>query len=457
MADSGKKAVLPPQNIDAEESVIGAMLLSPVAIDVVSTILTAGDFYRHAHGRIFDIIIGLHVDGEPADAITVAAAIETSKNLDDDVIATIRARLRELAVLVPATSNVGHYARIVREMATRRGLTVVGEQVAQLGWTGEEPGPDLVERASALVYELARGSSSDFVTLADTVNPAYERIQELYESGATITGVSTGLRVLDEWTSGLQPGNLVIVAGRPSMGKTALGLSILANVIRRDEPAALFTFEMSRSEVTQRLLSMEAFVDLKEVRTGRLDIEGWRAVSEIAGRLSSAPLFIADTALTTLLDLRAKARRLKTRRPDLALIVVDYLQLMGAVDGGRDGRVQEVSAISRGLKVLAGDLGIPILAVSQLSRAPEGRHDRRPMLSDLRESGAIEQDADVVALLYRDEYYHPEDADELGTAGICEVNIAKQRNGPVGTVQLSFIKRNARFSDLARPGAGDPR
>src|SRR6266496_1008520 len=436
-------ATIPPQNLEAEESVLGAMMISPGAIGAVSEIVDASDFYRESHAKIYRAALALYAKGEPVDAITLTDELEERSELED---VGGRVRLHELAALVPATANAAHYARIVREMATLRGLIAAGQEIAQLGW--ERPGetPPLVDRAEQVVFELSQSRvSTEFSHIEDLLKESFERITALYEAGADVTGIPSGFRDLDRLTSGFQDGNLIIVAARPSMGKSALGLCIAANLaLRHETPVALFTLEMSKSEVTQRLLCSEAKVESQRLRTGKLGQDDWPRLVAAGDKLMKAPIYVDDTGSITMMEIRAKARRLKSKEPNLGLIVVDYMQLM-TTGQTAENRVQEVSQISRQLKVLARDLDVPILAMSQLSRAVEQRHDKRPILSDLRESGSIEQDADLVMFVYRDEYYN-EESDQQGLA---EVILAKHRNGPTDAVKLSFLKRYAKFADLA--------
>jgi len=435
--------IAPPQKLEAEESVLGAMLLSPGAIGAVSEVLDASDFYRESHAKIYRAALALYAKGEPVDAITLVDELEERSELED---VGGRVRLHELAALVPATANAAHYARIVREMATLRGLISAGQQIAQLGW--ERPGETqiLVDRAEQVVFDLSQSRvSTEFSHIEDLLKESFERITALYEAGADVTGVPSGFRDLDRLTSGFQPGNLVIVAARPSMGKSALGLCIAANLaLRHEVPVALFTLEMSKSEVTQRLLCSEAKVESQRLRTGKLAQDDWPRLVAAGDKLMKAPIYVDDTGSITMMEIRSKARRLKTREPTLGLIIVDYLQLMTSGTTA-ENRVQEVSQISRNLKVLARDLDVPILAMSQLSRAVEQRHDKRPILSDLRESGSIEQDADLVMFVYRDEYYN----EETDQQGLAEIILSKHRNGPTGIEKLSFLKRYAKFADLA--------
>src|SRR5215208_3698287 len=434
---------VPPQNLEAEESVLGAMLLSPGAIGAVTEILSATDFYRESHGVVFRACLALYQQGEPVDAITLVDSLEERGELEQ---VGGRARIHELAALVPATANAAHYARIVREMATLRGLVRAGAEIARLGQDRPGETTDLVDRAEQIVFDLAQQRvTGDFSHIEGLLKESFERIMHLYEAGADVTGIPTGFKELDKLTSGFQPGNLVVIAARPSMGKSALALQMAQNLAVRNEiPVALFTLGMSKSEVTQRMMCSEAKVESQSLRTGKLKPEDWPRLTAACDKLMKAPIWVDDTASITMMEIRSKARRLKSREPSLGLIIVDYLQLMSS--GGQvENRVQEVSQISRSLKILARDLDTPILAMSQLSRAVEQRHDKRPILSDLRESGSIEQDADLVMFIYRDEYYN----DESDQQGIAEVHLAKHRNGPTDTVKLSFLKRYAKFADLA--------
>ena len=438
-------APVPPQNLDAEESVLGAMMLSPGAIGAVSEALSATDFYRESHARIYRTALALYGRGEPVDAITLVDELERRGELEG---IGGKVRIHELAALVPAAANAGHYARIVREMATLRGLIRAGSEIARLGMDREgEEATELVDRAEQIVFELSQSRvASDFSHIEELLKESFERITALYESGSDITGVAAGFRDLDKLTSGFQPGNLVILAARPSMGKSGLALCVAANLaVRQETPVALFTLEMSKSEVTQRLMCSEAKVESQRLRSGNLAPDDWPRLTAACDRLSKAPIYVDDTGSITMMEIRSKARRLKMREPGLGLIIVDYLQLMTS-GSSAENRVQEVSQISRSLKVLARDLDVPVLALSQLSRAVEQRHDKRPILSDLRESGSLEQDADLVLFIYRDEYYNPETTDQQGLA---EVHLAKHRNGPTDAIKLSFLKRFAKFADLA--------
>jgi replicative DNA helicase len=443
LAPVSNAAPVPPQNLEAEESVLGAMMISPGAIGAVSETLDASDFYRESHAKIYRAALALYAKGEPVDAITLVDELEERSELED---VGGRVRVHELAALVPATANAAHYARIVREMATLRGLIRAGGEIARLGW--ERPGDaiDLVDRAEGVIFDLSQQRvTTEFSHIETLLKESFERITALYEAGADVTGTPSGFRDLDRITSGFQPGNLIIIAARPSMGKSALVLCMAANLaVRNNVPVALFTLEMSKSEVTQRLMCSEAKVESQRLRTGKLAPDDWPRLTAACDKLAKAPIYVDDSGSINMMEIRSKARRLKSRHPDLGLVVVDYMQLMSS-GGTVENRVQEISQISRQLKVLARDLDVPIIALSQLSRAVEQRTDKRPILSDLRESGAIEQDADIVAFIYRDEYYN----DESDQQGLAEVIVAKHRNGPTDHIKLSFLKRYAKFADLA--------
>jgi replicative DNA helicase len=451
MATNAARAVpvtephVPPQNLDAEESVLGAMMISPGAIAAVSEILSSDgrEFYRESHAKVYRAALGLYVKGEPVDAITLADELDERGELED---AGGKVRVQELAATVPATANAGHYAQIVRENATLRGLIRAGGEIAQLGWERPGEATELVDQAEQIVFDLSQQRArGEFSHIEELLKESFERITALYESGADVTGVPSGFRDLDRITSGFQEGNLVIIAARPSMGKSALGLCMAANLaVRKGTPVALFTLEMSKSEVTQRLMCSEAKVESQRLRTGKLAADDWPRLTAACDKLAKAPVYVDDTGSITMMEIRSKARRLKAKQPELGLIIVDYLQLMTSGTSA-ENRVQEVSQISRSLKVLARDLDVPILALSQLSRAVEQRHDKRPILSDLRESGSLEQDADIVIFIYRDEYYD----DESDQQGLAEIHVAKHRNGPTDTVKLSFLRRYAKFADLA--------
>src|SRR3954467_4008547 len=423
VAHVSDNALVPPQNLEAEKSVLGAMMLSPGAIGAVSEILDASDFYRESHAKIYRAALALYAKGEPVDAITLTDQLEERAELDD---VGGRVRLHELAALVPAAANAAHYARIVHETATLRGLPRPGGEIWRLGW--ERPGEsgDLVDQAEQIVFDLSQQRvSGELDHIDQLLKDSFERITSLYEAGADITGTPSGYRDLDRITSGFQPGNLIILAARPSMGKSALALCMAANIaVRHNLPVGIFSLEMSKGEGTQRLMCSEAKVESQRLRSGKLAPDDWPRLTAACDKLAKADIYVDDTGSINMMEIRSKARRLKSRHPNLGLLVIDYLQLMSSASA--ENRVQEVSQISRSLKILARDLEVPIIALSQLSRAVEQRTDKRPILSDLRESGSIEQDADLVAFIYRDEYYN----DESDQQGLAEVIVAKHRNGP---------------------------
>ena len=442
LAQLAATAPVPPQNLEAEESVLGAMMLSPGAIGAVSEILDAGDFYRESHAKIYRAALALYARGEPVDAITLVDELEERGELEG---AGGRVRIHELAALVPAAANASHYARIVREMATLRGLVRSGQEIVAMAMTRGGSPDELLSRAEQLIFEISiRRGDAEIARLKETLIETFQRISDLYESGAAVTGVPSGFKDLDEVTAGFQPGNLIILAARPGMGKSALGLSVAANVaVRETLPCAFFSLEMSKQEVAQRLICMEGKVDSHKIRTGKLGEQDWSRLARACAVLEPAEFFIDDTPALSLLELRSRAQTLHRREPNLALIIVDYLQLMTA-GGEVENRLQEVSAISRGLKEIAKDLNVPILALAQLSRAVEQRHDKRPQLADLRESGTLEQDADLVMFIYRDDYYNRDSEQQ----GIAEVHVAKHRHGPTDTIKLAFITTYAKFSSL---------
>jgi replicative DNA helicase len=435
---------VPPHDLDAEESLLGAMLLSRDAIAAALECCTSDDFYKPAHGHIFSAVTSLYARGEPADPVTVADELRRSGLLDAVGDPSI---LISLQVNTPSTANASHYAKIVEEHALLRGLVSVAGEIAELGYSVPEDVSEVIDRAETMVFEVAQRRVVDSMSsLRDLLAQSLDHLESLYERGDTITGVPTGYTDLDERLAGLQKANLVVIGARPSMGKTAMALGVVAHAaVHARVPVLLFSLEMSHLELTQRLLCSEARVDATRMRNGRLLEADWPKISDAIGRLGDAPIYIDDNPNVTVMDIRAKARRLKARE-GLGLVVVDYLQLMTGHQRSRaENRQVEVSEISRGLKVLARELDIPVIALSQLSRNLEMRQDKRPVLSDLRESGSIEQDADVVMFIYRDEIYNPDSADR----GKAEIIIAKHRNGPTGVTQLAFMDHHTRFANMA--------
>jgi replicative DNA helicase len=436
---------VPPHNLEAEESLLGAMLLSRDAIAAASEICQASDFYKSTHGHIFDAITSLYGRGEPADWVTVTEELRRRELLetigDPSVFVSLQAN-------TPSPGNAEYYARIVEEHALLRELVSVAGQITELGYSMPSDVADVIDRAESLVFDVGERRATDTMTpLQDLLGQSLDHLERLYERQETVTGLETGYVDLDEQLSGLQPSNLIVVGARPSMGKTSLALGMVAHAgIRLGKPVLLFSLEMSHLELTQRLLCSEARVDASRLRTGRLRESDWPKIGHAISRMSEAPIFIDDNPNLTVMDIRARARRLKAQRGDLSLVVVDYLQLMTGRSRAENRQV-EVSEISRGLKILARELQVPVVALSQLSRNLEARQDKRPMLADLRESGSIEQDSDVVLFIYRDEIYNPESADSQGTA---EIIVAKHRNGPTGVNRLAFIGHHARFDNMAR-------
>ena len=432
-----------PHNLEAEESLLGAMLLSREAIAVATEACSADDFYKPSHGHVFDAVVSLYAQGEPADPVTVADELRRVSLLE--AVGGPPA-LMALQANVPAISNAGRYARIVSEHAVLRRLIGVASEIAELGYEVPEDVAAALDRAEAMVFDVAQRRTVDTLSpIRDLLARTLDDLEALYGRGNAITGVPTGYHDLDERLAGLQPSNLVIVGARPGMGKTsfALGLAAFA-ASERQIPVLLFSLEMSHLEITQRLLCAEARVDSSRLRTGRLLESDWPKVSHAIGRLGEAPIFIDDNPNITVMDIRAKARRLKSRE-GLGLVVVDYLQLMSGRSSAENRQV-EVSEISRGLKILARELALPVVALSQLSRNLETRADKRPVLADLRESGSLEQDADVVLFIYREELYNPESPDR----GTAEIIISKHRNGPTGSTQLAFLDHYTRFANIAR-------
>jgi replicative DNA helicase len=440
--ESVQSLKLPPQNQEAEQSVLGSMLIDNEAIHRVVEVLSADDFYREAHRKIFSAIIGLYQRNEPADLVTVTSALKTAGHLEEVGGATYLAALVDR---VPTSANAASYGRIVREKAVLRCLIEGATEIAERGYREQGNVDEFVDTAEKIIFEVAqRRVRQGFAAVKDVVKDSFKAIEQLYERKELLTGVATGYRELDRITCGLQRSDLIIVAGRPSMGKTAFALNIVEHAaIEGGVICAVFSLEMSKEQLVQRMLCSRAEVDASKLRGGFLAESDWPRLTRAAGLLSEAPIFIDDAPALNVLEVRAKARRLQ-REHGLGLIVVDYLQLMRGI-GRIESREREISEISRSLKELAKELAVPVVALSQLNRSVESRQDKRPQLSDLRESGAIEQDADVIAFIYRDEMYNRESPD----AGKAEVIIGKQRNGPTGHVMLAFRSNLTRFDDLA--------
>ena len=430
----------PPQDVIAEQSVLGGMLLSKDAIGSVVEVLRERDFYRPAHELIYDAIVDLYGRGEPADPVTVAA--ELSKR-GDLVRAGGAPYLHTLISSVPTAANAGYYAKIIRERAIMRRLVEAGTKIVQLGYTDEGEADDAVDQAQAEVFAVTeRRASEDYVQLSQLMPQAYDEIEKI-AAGVMGQGIKSGFKDLDALTNGFHPGNMIVLAARPAVGKSTLGLDIARHAsIHNRETSVIFSLEMSRSEITMRMLAAEARVPLNNIRSGKLGEEEWAKMARRMGEISDAPMFIDDSANLSLMEIRAKSRRLKQRH-NLKLIIIDYLQLM--TSGKRvENRQQEVSEFSRQLKLLAKELNVPVVAISQLNRSPEQRSDKKPMLSDLRESGSIEQDADVVILLHREDLY-----DSQNRSGEADLIVAKHRNGPTRTITVSAQLHLARFTDMA--------
>ncbi|HHW01398.1 MAG TPA: replicative DNA helicase [Thermoanaerobacterales bacterium] len=434
---------VPPYNLEAEQSVLGSMLLSKDAIFVAVERLKGEDFYKESHRRIFEVLVELNENREPVDLITVSEALRSKKLLEQVGGITYLTTLTEI---VPTAANIAHYCSIVEEKALLRKLISTSSQIMSMAYDSKENAEQVLDEAERMIFEIVQKRRvENFYHIKDILLDTFERIEQLYNSEGGITGVPTGFPDLDEMTSGLQPSDLILIAARPSMGKTSFALNIAANAaIRYKVPVAIFSLEMSKEQLVQRLLCAESNVDSHRLRTGKLEEDDWPRLARAMGPLSQAPIYIDDTPGITSLELRAKARRLKAEK-GLGLIMIDYLQLMSG-KGNSENRQQEISDISRSLKALARELSVPVVALSQLSRAPEIRSDHRPILSDLRESGSQEQDSDVVAFLYRDDYYNP----DTEKKNIAEVIIAKQRNGPTGVVELVWLSKFTKFASLEK-------
>ncbi|HEY3905694.1 MAG TPA: replicative DNA helicase [Streptosporangiaceae bacterium] len=433
----------PPHDIPAEQCVLGGMMLSKDAISDVLEVISASDHYRPAHQLVHETIMDLYGRGEPADVIMVAA--ELTKRGD---IAKVGGApyLHTLIASVPTAANAGYYARIVRERSILRRLVEVGTRIVQLGYAGDADADELVDRAQAEVYGVTeRRAADDYLPLSEIMPDALVEIEAIGSRGGNMSGVPTGFADLDSLTNGLHPGQMIVVAARPAIGKSTLALDFArAASIKAGMASVIFSLEMSRNEITMRLLSAEARVALHSMRTGQMSEDDWTRLARRMGEVAHAPMFIDDSPNMSMMEIRAKCRRLKQQH-DLRLVIIDYLQLMSSPKRV-ESRQQEVSELSRSLKLLAKELNVPVIAVAQLNRGPEQRTDKRPMLSDLRESGSIEQDADVVILLHREDAYERESP----RAGEADFIVAKHRNGPTTTVTVAFQGHYSRFVDMAR-------
>jgi replicative DNA helicase len=437
---------VPPQNIEAEQSVLGAVLLENEAINQALEILTADDFYRETHREIFRAMMELSDHNQPVDAITLTDALRTKSVLEQ---IGGPAYIAELADAVPTAANVSHYARIVREKAVLRSLATIATDIASSAYEANANVDEFLDTAEHRIFEISeRRIKPSFHTMPELTRESLRILERLYENRELVTGVPTGFKDLDTLTAGLQPSDLIVLAARPSMGKTALALNIAAYAAMDAEPkrgVAFFSLEMSKEQLVLRMLCSEARVDSAKARAGYLSERDFPKLAQAAARLSEAPVFIDDNSDTSPLVLKAKCRRLmRERTSNLGLIIVDYLQLMRSAQSG-ESREKEIAEISRSLKALAKELKVPVIALSQLNRQVETRPDRRPLLADLRESGAIEQDADVIAFIYRDDMYHRDTKEP----GVAEIIVAKQRNGPTDTARLTYLSQYTRFENYA--------
>ena len=436
-----------PQNIEAEEAVLGAILVNPEVLTKVVETLKPESFYKPAHRYVYEAMLQLFNTNERIDLVSVSDVLSYNSKLE---AVGGRAFINDLSYKTITTSNIEYYARIVQEKAVKRALINAGGEIVSFGYD-MNPIDESLENAEKLIFDIAsKKATTDLSHIKDLVMNSYQKMEYRYEHRDELIGLRTDFYELDNMTSGLQKSDLIILAARPSMGKTAFALNIAQNVaIKEKVPVAIFSLEMSKEQLVQRMLCSQAEVDTQRIKTGNMNQKDWDKIVNAMNDFANAPIFIDDTSGCTLTDIRAKCRRLKMEQKDLGLVVIDYLQLMES--SGREDRMQQISAISRGLKTLARELDVPVIALSQLSRAVESRTDKRPMLSDLRESGAIEQDADIVMFIYRDEYYKKNDEEaevaKAASKGESEIIIAKHRNGPVGKVDLLFQANITKFKN----------
>jgi len=443
MDDALIKRVL-PHSIEAEQSVIGSMLMDRDAIITASEIVTAGDFYQHQYGIMFEAMLELFNENLPVDLVTLQNRLKV-KDVPPEVSSLDF--VRDIITTVPTSANIKSYANIVREKAVLRRLIKANEEIANTCYAGKEPLETIMAVTEKTIFDLLQNrSSGDFVPIRQVAMNVLEQIEEASKNQGTVTGIPTGFIDLDYKTSGLQPSDFVLIAARPSMGKTAFVLNLVDHIaVKKGLPCMVFSLEMSKEQLVNRMLAMESNVDSQKLRTGTLSDSDWDAVVEGIGVIGNSKLIIDDTPGISIGELRSKCRKMKLEY-GLSVVIIDYLQLMSGSGKGGDNRQQEISEISRSLKALAREMNAPVIALSQLSRACETRPDHRPMLSDLRESGAIEQDADVVMFLYRDDYYNK----DTDMPNIAEVIIAKQRNGPIGTINLVWRPEYTKFANMAK-------
>ncbi len=441
--NEGKLQKMPPQNIEAEEAILGAVLANPVCFNKVADMLTPASFYKPANKVIYDAIVELFNKNQAIDIVTVSERLNENDKLE---LVGGRAYINDLALNVTTTANIEYYAKIVQEKAIKRELINAGAEIVEMAYDNL-PTEATLDNAEKLIFNIAQQkTTSDLVSVKDLVLTSYEQISYRYEHRDELTGVPTGFYDLDNMTSGLQKSDLIILAARPSMGKTALALNIAQNVaLKAQKTVAIFSLEMSKEQLVQRMLCSEAEVDTHKLKTGNMHASDWEKLTIAMNHFADAPLYIDDKPGATVMEVRAKCRRLAMERKEIGLVVIDYLQLMEG--GNKEDRNQQISGISRGLKSLARELNVPVIALSQLSRAVESRPDKHPMMSDLRESGAIEQDADIIMFIYRDEYYNKENTENRGKA---EVIIAKHRNGAVGSIDLLFQGSITKFKNITK-------
>ena len=452
-ANANKDLHLIPQNTDAEEALIGAILVNPVVLTKVVESLKPESFYKPAHRYIYEAMLQLFNSNERIDIVSVSNVLDYSQKLE-----TVGGRpfINDLALNAISTANIEYYSKIIQEKAIKRALINAGSEIVSFGYD-VNPIDQSLEQAEKLIFDIAsKKATTDLVHVKDLVLNTYEKIEYRYEHKDELSGTPTGFYELDAVLNGLQKSDLLILAARPAMGKTAFALNIAQNVaLRAKTPVAIFSLEMSKEQLVQRMLCSEAEIDSQRVKTGNMQSKDWEKLADAMNSFAQAPIYIDDTSGSTITDIRAKCRRLKMQEKNLGLILIDYLQLMES--SGREDRMQQISAISRGLKILAKELDVPVIALSQLSRAVESRTDKRPMLSDLRESGSIEQDADIVMFIYRDEYYKKGEEDEevvkAQNKGESEIIIAKHRNGSVGTVKLLFQGNITKFKNPIKTDA----
>ncbi|PSL45919.1 primary replicative DNA helicase [Salsuginibacillus halophilus] len=430
----------PPQHIEAEQAVLGAIFLDGTALVTASERLGPEDFYRAAHQRLYRVMLDLSEKGEPVDIVTIANELQERQWLEEAGGLTY---VTELSNAVPTAANVEYYSQIVEEKSLMRRLIHTAQSIASEGYGSEEEIEDVLSNAERSILEVSqRRNTGAFIPIKDVLIETYDKIEMLQNRQDDVTGIPSGFAELDRMTAGFQRSDLIIVAARPSMGKTAFALNIAQNIaIKSEENVAIFSLEMGAAQLVQRMLCAEGNIDAQRMRTGALEEEDWEKLTMAMGSLSRAGIYIDDTPGIKVSDVRAKCRRLK-QESGIGMVLIDYLQLIQG--SGSESRQQEVSEISRSLKALARELDVPVIALSQLSRGVESRQDKRPMMSDLRESGSIEQDADIVSFLYRDDYYDQESENQ----NIIEIIIAKQRNGPVGNVELAFVKEYNKFVNI---------